>query len=39
MAKRHALGIDFGGTKLLAAVVDLDTGEVVAASKIVPRRS
>ena len=24
MAKRHALGIDFGGTKLLAAVVDLE---------------
>ena len=33
MAKRHALGIDFGGTKLLAAVVDLETGEVVATAK------
>ena len=33
MAKRHALGIDFGGTKLLAAVVDLKTGEVVATAK------
>lgn len=33
MAKQHALGIDFGGTKLLAAVVDLDTGEVVATAK------
>jgi glucokinase len=33
MAKRHALGIDYGGTKLLAAVVDLDSGEVVATAK------
>lgn len=33
MAKRHALGIDFGGTKLLAAVVDLDSGEVIATAK------
>lgn len=33
MAKRHALGIDFGGTKLLAAVVELDTGKVVATAK------
>jgi glucokinase len=33
MPKRHALGIDFGGTKLLAAVVDLKTGEVVATAK------
>jgi glucokinase len=33
MAKRHALGIDFGGTKLLAAVVDLKSGEVVATAK------
>ncbi|MBA3415349.1 MAG: ROK family protein [Chloroflexia bacterium] len=33
MAPRHALGIDFGGTKLLAAVVDTDTGEVVATAK------
>ena len=33
MAKRHALGIDYGGTKLLAAVVDLDSGEVIATAK------
>jgi glucokinase len=33
MAKRHALGIDFGGTKLLAAVVDLESGEVMATAK------
>lgn len=33
MAKKHALGIDYGGTKLLAAVVDLETGEVVATAK------
>src|SRR3712207_4837443 len=33
MAKRHALGIDFGGTKLLAAVVDLDSGQVVSTAK------
>ena len=33
MAARHALGIDFGGTKLLAAVVDTATGEVVATAK------
>jgi glucokinase len=33
MAKKHALGIDFGGTKLLAAVVDLDSGEVIATAK------
>ena len=33
MAPKRALGIDFGGTKLLAAVVDIDTGKVVASSK------
>ena len=33
MTKRHALGIDFGGTKLLAAIVDLDSGEVVSTAK------
>src|ERR671920_171472 len=33
MAKQHALGIDFGGTKLLAAVIDLDSGEVVSTAK------
>jgi glucokinase len=27
------LGIDFGGTKLLAAVVDLDSGEVISTAK------
>ncbi len=32
-ASRYALGIDFGGTKLLAAVVDLDDGRVVATAK------
>jgi glucokinase len=29
----HALGIDFGGTKVLAGVVDLDSGKVVATAK------
>ena len=29
----YALGIDFGGTKLLAAVVDLSNGKVVATAK------
>lgn len=29
----YSLGIDFGGTKLLAAVVDLATGKVVATAK------
>jgi glucokinase len=33
MAKRHAMGIDFGGTKLLAAVVDLESGEVICTAK------
>ncbi len=33
MASKHALGIDFGGTKILAAIVDLDTGDVVATAK------
>ena len=33
MAPKRALGIDFGGTKLLAAVVDIDSGKVVATSK------
>jgi glucokinase len=34
MAKqRYALGIDYGGTKLLAAVVDLKSGDVVATAK------
>jgi glucokinase len=33
MAAAHALGIDFGGTKVLAAVVDLETGKVIGAGK------
>lgn len=33
MAPKRALGIDFGGTKLLAAVVDIDSGKVVASAK------
>ena len=33
MVKKHALGVDYGGTKLLAAVIDLDTGEVLATAK------
>jgi len=33
MADRFALGLDFGGTKVLAAVVNVDTGEVVASAK------
>ncbi|CAA9561174.1 MAG: Glucokinase [uncultured Thermomicrobiales bacterium] len=33
MADRYAMGIDFGGTKVLAAVVSLGTGEVVASAK------
>jgi glucokinase len=30
---RLAIGVDFGGTKVLAAVVNVDTGEVVATGK------
>lgn len=33
MAERYALGIDFGGTKVLAAVVSLRTGEIVSSAK------
>jgi glucokinase len=33
MAGPHALGIDFGGTKVLAAVVDLGTGKVLGTGK------
>src|SRR5215471_19838170 len=29
----YALGIDFGGTKTLAAVVDITTGEVIASER------
>ncbi|CAN5836595.1 ROK family protein [soil metagenome] len=30
---RHAIGVDFGGTKVLAAVVDIETGKVVGTGK------
>lgn len=30
---RHAIGVDFGGTKVLAAVVDVETGNVVGTGK------
>lgn len=33
MAARYALGIDFGGTKVLAAVVDLESGKVLGEGK------
>ena len=33
MAASYALGVDFGGTKILAAVVDLETGQVVESAK------
>lgn len=33
MADQFALGLDFGGTKVLAAVVNVSTGDVVATSK------
>ena len=33
MAAKYSLGIDFGGTKLLAAIVDLTDGRVVATAK------
>lgn len=33
MAARYALGVDFGGTKVLAAVVDLETGRVIGTGK------
>ena len=31
---RYAVGVDFGGTKVLAAVVDLDSGKVVGEEKV-----
>ena len=31
--KQYALGIDLGGTKTLAAVVDITTGEVIASER------
>lgn len=33
MAERLAIGIDFGGTKILAGVVDVDTGKLVGTGK------
>jgi glucokinase len=33
MAKRLGLGIDLGGTKILAGVIDLDTGDVLQTAK------
>jgi len=30
---RYAIGVDFGGTKVLAAVVDVETGEVIGTGK------
>jgi glucokinase len=33
MPERLAIGIDFGGTKILASVVNLDTGKIVASGK------
>jgi len=33
MPERFAVGVDFGGTKILAGVVNLDTGRLVSASK------
>ncbi len=33
MAGELAVGVDFGGTKLLAAVIDVSTGEILSSSK------
>jgi glucokinase len=33
MTERFAVGVDFGGTKVLAGVVNLETGEVVGSAK------
>jgi glucokinase len=33
MGERFAIGVDFGGTKISAGVVDLDTGKLLAAAK------
>lgn len=33
MARRLGLGIDYGGTKILASVVDIDTGRVLGSAK------
>ena len=31
---RYAVGVDFGGTKVLAAVVELESGKVVGEAKV-----
>jgi glucokinase len=33
MSERYGIGVDVGGTKILAAVVDLESGEVIASTK------
>lgn len=33
MAEELAIGVDFGGTKLLAAVVDVSSGEIISSAK------
>ncbi|HYM29325.1 MAG TPA: hypothetical protein VET66_14340, partial [Steroidobacteraceae bacterium] len=33
MAKQYAVGIDVGGTKILAGVVETNTGEVVSTAR------
>ena len=39
MTERYAVGVDFGGTKVLSGVVNLETGEVVARPRSAPRRA
>ena len=31
--KTYAIGIDLGGTKILVAVVDITTGEIIASAR------
>lgn len=33
MTKKYAVGVDFGGTKVLSAVVNIETGEIVSSEK------
>lgn len=33
MTKKYAVGVDFGGTKVLSAVVNIETGEILASEK------
>ena len=33
MPNRYGIGVDLGGTKILAAIVELETGQVVASAK------